>query len=184
VLDVIVENRPKCEELRRRELDAIDQLHPDIVVLAAYWGLYNGEDGWPRVSPEQLGPTLDYLKVLGVKSIVVVGPVPSWQVTVPDAMIAWQAQSGARLIPVRLKDFLKKEPFELEPHLRAAVQRNGALYVSALSVFCNEDGCQTVSNETGHLEPLAWDYGHLTDVGSRRLAAEVLKTALSTGGFH
>ncbi|MDR3576821.1 MAG: acyltransferase family protein [Anaerolineaceae bacterium] len=178
LVGVAVEARPHCQDTRRHELEEIARIHPDSIILGAFWGLYNGQEGWPQISLQQLDATLVRLHQMGIKKIVVVGPVPVWQPTLPDALIAWQQKTGARLWPDRIKDGLKTEPFEFDPQLRAVVERNGAIYVSALSVFCDGTGCLTLGSQSGESEPLTWDYGHLTDSGSALLAAEITKNTL------
>lgn len=57
----------------------------------------------------------------------------------------------------------------LESELRRALRGTGVTYISLYETFCNATNCQTVT-DTG--APMQFDYGHLTDDGSRQVARE------------
>lgn len=51
---------------------------------------------------------------------------------------------------------------------------NGAWFVSALDVFCGQDECLAAAKLDDRYQPVAWDYGHLTEVGSLVFAQKAL----------
>jgi peptidoglycan/LPS O-acetylase OafA/YrhL len=108
-------------------------LSPDVVILAANWLHYGN-----RV--EKINATLSFLREIGVRKIVLMGPVPWFprppRITLYEAYLA----DPLRPLPDRLSGF--DEPhFAVESELKEIAARFGVIYISPRSILCNDQGC-------------------------------------------
>jgi peptidoglycan/LPS O-acetylase OafA/YrhL len=125
----------------------------DTIVLGGRWTEQNVKD--IRQTAEFLGRR--------AREVVVIGPVPQYKQALPRLLIKAEAHGGAAYVEAHRDKSTDKVDLEMAqalqslPHVR---------YVSALSHFCRADRCDTQDDDGA---PLAWDYGHLTDEGSKSL---------------
>ncbi len=134
---------------------------PECVVLAANWCLYD----WVRV-----GKTITALKRMGIRHVVVVGPVPQWVGGLPQQIYIHFRKHPHEALPYRLKEGLSDEPGAIEPKMEKLCLELGAEYISSLKIFGTEDGFLIRFGETAD-SLTAYDYGHLTKAGSEYLVA-------------
>jgi peptidoglycan/LPS O-acetylase OafA/YrhL len=165
VLGMHVESRPQCTRINEAVLAEVKQLSPDVVVLAAYWSLYDGIDGYDRLDDEELLETLKQLEASGVPRVIVMGHLPTFTVDEPEV-------ARATFVPHRYDRTL--EHFDprsrlFDDRIRAVASRSHASFVSPIDLLCNAEGC-LVSASPVELLPVAWDYGHLTKEGATLLA--------------
>jgi hypothetical protein len=159
-------DRPECAGVNTAVLARIRQLHPARVVLSAAWEQY------PSVEP--LVGTVAALRAAGVRSIVVVGPVPKWQDGLPQALFA--SYRRTHVVPRRMSFALMSSPVQANEQLKRLVPRLGVPYVDALALLCDAHGCITRTGDD-LADVTVWDGSHFTDSGSRlfaRLAAPAL----------
>ncbi|WP_170149486.1 acyltransferase family protein [Rhodoplanes roseus] len=147
--------RANCRAINEAVFDRLTRLRPHTVVLAANWR----DHDWRR-----LDATLTALKRAGVARIVVVGPVPQWQIALPKVLLRYAARSGGQY-PDRLTYGLQSDIARLDRTMRAFVEANGAVYASPYRALCDERGCLT------HLGAvpdtlITFDPAHLTAVGA------------------
>ena len=155
MLDYTHEKYPFCPASNQFIMDWAKQHKPRIVILAAYWFSYPNYKGIEK--------TILALKAAGVDKIIVVGPVPEFRVDQPKLVV--RAISGTN-IPERLQTPFYERLLTIDRTLQEITERNGAIFVSPLSLLCNGDQC--VVAEGGKAEGLmAWDTSHLTSFGSR-----------------
>lgn len=153
-----IEPRPLCKSLNDDTIRVIREVKPDIVVLYAWW--HEGKVHGRYTDTSGLEPTVAELKKAGVKRVVLLGAVPYWREDLPQILLkVWKEKQN---IPLRLGEEY------LDPHVRAATaemrRRAAAMgieFISGMDYFCNRDGCLT-RMEPGSIEPLSYDYGHLT----------------------
>jgi hypothetical protein len=111
------------------------------------------------------------LKSFGVKQVIFVGPAPHWQDDLPKIMVRqlWPSLPMRTWVGVdktfqALNETLKHE-FENSPT---------AIYIDAMALFCNQDGCLTRLDDETTAELTSWDRGHLTPSASGYLAKKLL----------
>jgi peptidoglycan/LPS O-acetylase OafA/YrhL len=147
-----------CLEQNRKIIDLIREDSPDVVLLHAYW------DANDRV--ENLRPTVEALRALNIRRIVILGPVPVWMGGLPAAVATYYRRSG-ELMPERIWQYVEKNSGD--SNMRKISASLGVGYVSARDALCNNLGCVTRIGES----LVARDGVHLTPVGSTFLVNSI-----------
>jgi len=161
IVDFSVENSKECKEINRFVIRNIEKLHPDTVILSAYWLMYNGEDKWDLLDYSKLQATIRLLREADIQNIVLFGQLPVFK--------SHQPEIGEKVFKTNRIDRTYKNfnslSFEVNNKIKAVERLNGIPFVSPVDLLCNSDGC-LISTSREVLSPLAWDYGHLTEEGS------------------
>lgn len=148
-------HRPNCRAINDEVMVRATALRPDTVILAANWKNYD----WGA-----LDATVQALRAIGVKTIVLVGPVPQWRLPLFKALVRY-AMRGDGTYPDRMVYAMEPGLAELDRSLAETAARLGLAYASPYQALCDASGCRTyVGRPPDGL--LAWDTGHLTVVGS------------------
>jgi len=164
ILDYIPEDRPLCKNINEFILEKIASLKPDSVVLLANWR--NHDLG-------KLSGTIARLQYIGIKKIIVIGPLPQWNNTLIANIVAhWKKDPSHAMPPVYIKDGLDSAIPILDQHMRTLLKDTGAVYISAYEKMCNADGCISRTGNTGD-RITAIDYGHLSEAGSIYLSDKI-----------
>ncbi|WP_272840646.1 acyltransferase family protein [Rhodoplanes sp. TEM] len=147
--------RANCRVINEAVLERLVRLAPHTVVLAAHWK----DHDWRR-----LDATLAALERAGVPRVVVVGPVPQWQIALPKVLLRYAARSGGAY-PERTSWGLASEIGRLDHAMKPFVEARGGVYVSPYAALCDARGCLT------HVGPvpdglITFDGHHLTVVGA------------------
>ncbi|GAA5003270.1 acyltransferase family protein [Pseudoluteimonas lycopersici] len=153
-----------CAEGNIHVMRVVQELHPDVVVLFAYWS------GWkPRAMDRILLPTVHALRQNGARRVIVVGPAPAWRWPLPNILFR-MAREQDRAPPMRMSQSMETDRARIDADMRAAIERQGeAEYVSAMDAFCDARGCLTRTGQDASTLT-TWDYGHLTTHGAEYLA--------------
>lgn len=106
----------------------------------------------------------------GVQNIIMVGPVPVWNPSLPKLLLRFYETS----LPKHLPDLMNGATLfpDIEIKLKAIAAREGIKFASAIDVFCRRNECLT---KTGNdpKDIVVWDSAHLTDSGSILLATRI-----------
>jgi hypothetical protein len=156
IFGISIDFRRNCKDVVDTLERTIRQLRPDIVIMAAHWA----DDLVPRITG-----TVRRLHAMGVAHVVVVGPVPSWDLPLPVALLRENSPTAGP--PEYLRKHLRSHEFEQDVAIKSAAVAGGGQYVSALGVLCNGPrGCLATIAAPGGPTPTAWDDAHLTTAGS------------------
>lgn len=146
---------PDCATFRQRMFgDYLPRLRPRWVVLSNFWG-------WETV--DQIGPTLDWFRTHGI-GVILVGPVTRYEVPLP-LVLATARRRGTDEPLQRLR--IAYIP-DLDRRIAAIARDHGVAYLSPYQQLCPGGQCITVAPNG---DPVQYDYGHLTEAGSRIVAA-------------
>jgi peptidoglycan/LPS O-acetylase OafA/YrhL len=167
-----------CQERRTWILAQMPALAPDTVIMAARWDLYLSLGITRDNIVRAVGDDVVWLRSLGVQRIVVFGPGPAWNASLPTDLFRYMSLRRTERVPERLGT-VPESVWHLDEVLGAQAAARGAQYVSVLSWFCNPAGCRTLGDESEyHPDLLFRDQDHLTPSGSRNLmkaaAAKIL----------
>jgi peptidoglycan/LPS O-acetylase OafA/YrhL len=153
----------RCVESNAYGFRRLREIHPEVVVMFAAWAQHS--TSWRADDPAMaaLARTIRAVRDAGVPRVVVVGPAPAWEETLPRIVL--NASVGGEL-PRRTRHGLNPV---IEPIDGAMARIRDADYVSAWRALCDADGCLT------HVEGglVSWDYGHLTTPGATFLAKQL-----------
>jgi hypothetical protein len=111
-----------------------------------------------------LSTTIKEIKAANITNIVVIGPAPRFEPSLPSMLLQNWSNAHWSSIPNRLK-IDRRVTDSVEGEIKRISLSEGAQFFSLLDLFCNVDGCLTkTSNSRSRL--LTWDYGHLTTDGA------------------
>jgi peptidoglycan/LPS O-acetylase OafA/YrhL len=149
----------------------IEEIKPDVVVMFGVWNAYI--DLTDPHTFDKLDATIKQLIASGVKRVVVVGPAPQWNVSLPNNLVKIYKASFLHQIPTRtsigLVAFVPALDAGFYKHFQS---RKDVTYFSAFKALCNEDGCLTRVKDSPD-GMTSWDYGHLTTPGAEYVAAKL-----------
>ena len=150
----------RCDDANDIVFRFIKAAHPEIVLLHAMWN--NSTD------LAKLGQTIEQLKAIHVPRIVVLGPVPVWKRTLPNALV-----NGYRLrhvIADRIATGVSgpQDDERMEAFSKAA----GVEFISAWHALCTSEGCMTRVGPAAN-DVIASDIVHLSDAGSNFLSEAI-----------
>ena len=159
IIGRVVDGRPHCKDINDFVLSLIKSRKPEIVIVAALWK--------PFVM-DGLEKTLGLL-AQNDTSIVVLGNTPTFQESVPSYL--------SRLAD---KDIKVLDRSAAEAAMRTLLQTKkvgNVRYISLQGVTCPAGRC-AVADKSGR--PYYFDEGHLTQDGSRWIAAKIVSDILAT----
>jgi peptidoglycan/LPS O-acetylase OafA/YrhL len=146
---------PWCKTINDDTFKLITRLQPEIVLLNAYW-LHELYD------LNKLDSTVAELRRVGIKKIVLLGPTPYWQYSLPhNIMEFWKKGPAMQKPPLRMTYGLDERLPVIDAKMQAIAARLGIEYISGYKNLCNDEGCLTRNGENGEIVA-STDYGHLT----------------------
>ncbi len=131
ILSMAVSNRKKCISTNNYVIEKIKELKPDVVVVAGYWVLYDGNDGWNKLELDRLLGTIEKIREVGIKEIVVVGSVPLWDEPQPKIILKEWENFGR--IKKRTSYLLGETSFIVDKAVGDAVKGAGIDFLSPLA---------------------------------------------------
>ena len=157
---------PNCRAINDKVLGLARKLHPDIVLL----------HGTFEKHLDHVAETVAALKQATNARVIVLGPVPGWKRGLPNEVLRYYMLHHA-LIPQRFSGAVSSNGYDAK--MRAALEPEGAEFISAWDVLCNADGCLTrIGEEASDIS--ASDQVHLTEKGSIFLVRSVIDQILGT----
>jgi peptidoglycan/LPS O-acetylase OafA/YrhL len=165
--------RRYCKTINDFVFKQIKEVHYDIVILAAHWGILAEHGG---VDLSKFDYTIAELKGAGISRIIVLGPLPRWSDRgLPNDMIDYYYNSiPHQLIPQRTH--FHSYGATLDTQMRQKVLAADVEYISVWDVFCNADGCLTRIGDN-KTDITSDDYAHLT-VASSVFLVNTIKSRL------
>lgn len=164
---ILNDARPWCNEINASNFKLLKDLKPEIVILYAYWahGL-DGKGGFGGLYDlKQLATTVSELRQIGVKKIVLLGPTPYWNNSLPHNIVEnWKKSNKLDTPPLRLSygTFGLDERLPIfDQQMQDLAKELNINYIKSLNYFCNTSGCLTRDSENGY-KIASVDYGHLT----------------------
>jgi peptidoglycan/LPS O-acetylase OafA/YrhL len=151
---------PNCRAINDKVLELARKLRPDIVILHGTFEKYL----------DHVTETVVALKQMTDARVIVLGPVPGWKRGLPNEVLRYYMLHHD-LIPQRFNGAVSSNAYDAK--MRAALEPEGAEFISAWDLLCNADGCLTrVGDEASDIS--ASDQVHLTEKGSIFLVRSVI----------
>ncbi len=157
---------PNCRAINDKVLELARKLHPDIVLL----------HGTFEKHLDHVAETVVALRQATNARVIVLGPVPGWKRGLPNEVLRYYMLHHG-LIPQRFSGAVSSNGYDAK--MSAALEPEGAEFISAWDVLCNADGCLTrIGQEASDIS--ASDQVHLTEKGSIFLVKSVIDRILGT----
>ena len=154
-----------CDAGNAFALATVRRLRPDTVILAQQHR-HEAVD-WAAVAR--------VLERLGARRVVLIGPVPEWQPSLPR-VVAEHAWAGNRSV---IATGLDRAVMRTNALLDARYARSPDLtYISLIDRLCGRSGCVATVPGTNRDTLMAVDYGHLSPEASRYVAHKFLLPVL------
>lgn len=158
-----IHSTPNCVGINEYVLRTISSdLKNPIVILAANWSYY-----------AQFANFFQYfeqtMKVLDAKGIeaVVVGSLPQWTPSLPKLAV----RTMGELAPATyLFSSQAKNLSELDQRLLKISLASRRRFIALIPDLCHGSDCLAFLEQSDGRVPMAWDYGHLTEIGSVHVA--------------
>ncbi len=149
-----------CDRSNEFALHEIERLKPELVIMAQH-------NGHEKNNYDQI---ISHLHDIGIKHIVLVGPIPQWLPTLPRAI-------ALRHFSVHEKAFSDSSFDSSLLHSDRQMKlsfgdKKTVTYISLLEHLCKDGEC--LAKVDDHNTPLVWDYGHLSLPGSEFVVKEIL----------
>lgn len=164
------EENENCRKLNKNYLAQIQKIKPETVILFAVWSSYV-EKNEETLLRNKILKTVESLRQIGIKNIIVIGPPPQWKISLPILLSNFNRDNLITDIPL----FMTEGVIGNIRHLDSELKKNlNVDYISAWEVFCSEiKGCMTHTDKGNMLSIVTWDTGHLTHAGAKHLAQKI-----------
>jgi len=160
ILNFSPSGNSECFKFNEFALNEIAKYRPSTVVLLADWVIYR-KVGQNYLSDEMIASSIDALKNLDVKKVILVGNFPDFEVN--------QGRLGINIfIPNLVTRTFKRFDFssiQADKDIKNVAQKNDVYFVSPIEFLCNDEGCLISASEDKFI-PMAYDKTHLTYPGS------------------
>lgn len=122
---------------------------------------------WKKNDAKELEKTLKYIKPYARK-VTVLGPIMEYHVPLPRLLA--KDTSGASAFQAGDYKVIK----QTDKRIRTTTEGLGVNYVSILNAMCpTTRSCITVTED---ITPIQFDYGHLTESGSKEMVDKIIKS--------
>lgn len=152
-----------CDRSNKAAIDAITRLKPSVVIMAQRYDH----------DKNHYNSIVQRLSEIGIKKIIIIGPVPQWQPTLPRAIALRHFDKSDKVFS---DSSLDANVFSIDKKMKIQfAMRNDVDYISLLDQLCQDNG-KCIAKVDDNNTPLVWDYGHLSLSGSDFIADHVLST--------
>ena len=158
---------PFCRSINDFTIRLIEKMKPKVLIMAAMWYLVSVSD------LDNLKPTIARLKKAGVVHIILVGPVPVWDPSLPKRLLRFYMTSLPHHVPDRMSGANLSYPREFDDKLREIARSEEVEFISAIDVFCNGNECMT-NVGLGPVNLVTNDSTHLTTAASSFFVSKLL----------
>jgi len=155
------ETNDECVELNRLILMRLSAAVPDTVLMGGLW----------RADAGELKPTIDALRAMGVRRIVILGKVPLWQGGLPNLVAAYYRRER-KLLP-EFSSLLVDGKSNTDL-IRLAAAQLGVEFVSIRDVLCKDGECRTRIGD----DLITSDIDHFTPAGSKYVIGKIADIVL------
>ena len=155
-LDVPV--RPNCKSINEAIIGNIRSASFGRVYLHADWKQHKG------ILENTLRESIRAIRNHSSSAITIVGGVPQYSPSLPTVLLNHRGTLTEHTTTQTNVDSI----VEVDALLRGVAKSEGVGFISIVDAICKEGRCRSVvSSGSSNIEPMMWDYGHLTESGSK-----------------
>jgi peptidoglycan/LPS O-acetylase OafA/YrhL len=155
------ETNDECIELNRLILKRLSAAVPDTMLMGGLW----------RANASELKPTVDALRAMGVRRIVILGKVPLWKGGLPNLVAAYYRRER-KLLP-EFSSLLVDGRSDTDV-IRFAATELGIEFVSIRDTLCDDGECRTRIGD----DLVTSDIDHFTPAGSKYVVEKIADAVL------
>ena len=169
-----------CDDINKLAARKISVLKPDVVIFDSFW-LTASQPPYFIGGGDYFTTLLAKIKDIqnsGVKKIIVVGEIPTWNPSLPEALARAFVRNNLP-IPQRTFQGINQDSLRMDVKMRTLEFPPGVTYLSPKDLLCDADGCLTAVGPDLGSDMTVWDYGHLTLAASSFVVRSLLVPALA-----
>jgi peptidoglycan/LPS O-acetylase OafA/YrhL len=166
LLAASAETDAACVARNRAVLSRLSGIKPQAVLLNALW----------RTNADELKPTIDALRAIGVRRIVILGREAVWQGGLPNLVAVYYRRTG-ELLPEFSPLFIEGQ--SNDDAIRFAADSLGVSYISLREPICRDGTCQTRVGP----DLMVSDWLHFTAAGSTYVMRKIAPALMSAAGL-
>ncbi|QUM77878.1 acyltransferase [Moritella sp. 24] len=155
-----------CDLSNELALEKMTILKPDLVIMSQA-GMHE-ETNWNEI--------YNYLRGIGVKNILLIGPVSQWRPSLPKVMI--KPEHWNSLEPYINDDFLDMDIINTDLKMKLLEPNFDFQYISLIDDLCYFDDDYFCRVKSGDDTLLQVDYGHLSASGSKFVSETILRESI------
>jgi len=163
--------RPLCKSINDTIFEKIKELEPETIIMAHDWP-QSVDEG----SLDKLPATVATLKAMGVRRIVLVGPVPHWIGSLSIDVARIMRWGFHNQVPKRKNGLLDGSIQSLNNSIRQIAKSLSIEYVDAYRNLCNSSGCLVTVEVSGKRDLTSFDHAHLSRTASDFLLKQNVET--------
>lgn len=158
----LIGGEARCAQANAQALARARETRPAVVLLTA---------NWTTDRLQALRGTVDALHTIGVKRIVLIGQVATWQSSLPKLYwLFWREHHET--MPARTLFGLDPLSKQYDQEGSAIAKSLGIEYISAYDAMCNASGCLTRTGP-GRGNIVMFDDSHLTPAGAEAVMGRI-----------
>lgn len=145
-----------------------------IAPLISLFAVWNDYTETSKIDIRRLNGTIQQLNEIGIPKIVVMGPAPKWDISLPYNLAKIYQQDFSHKIPARTTIGLDPSSEKIDGVLQRQLEgQKNVKYFSSFKAFCDQQGCLTrTSDDPKSLT--TYDHGHLTTTGAKYLSQKLM----------
>ncbi|MCV5751600.1 acyltransferase [Escherichia coli] len=156
-----------CDNSNKVALESIAKIKPTVVIIAQHD--HHELTDWKEI--------VSTLKNYGVKNVIIMGPLPQWDPSLPKIII--KSKHWKKNQDYITDEGLNAEPFKTNSYMKEVAKNDGFIYISVTDTICHTtDGVNYCLARLPNGELSAVDYGHLTKDASILFAKNLISPIL------
>lgn len=160
-----------CDAIRAQTLAALQVIKPSTVIVLARWA-----QGYDLAKVRSLlRPTIDHLKAIGVRNVIVLGPLPMWKPSLASTLAIDMRRQHLVVPPLDTERGLQPDPFQVDKMLADLAAADHFRYVSLIAILCKERKCRAWADPDTKTALMTFDDAHLSVEGSSVLSRFIVE---------
>ncbi len=164
-----------CEDITQEFLEFISMSKPKVLIIDGYWAKMSREEN----VKDKLIAYIKTVQALGVKNVIVVGQVPTYNKGLPQHLKNVYLSKGLRLPEMTPRTPVDNDPKGTQEYMNFYSYPPNVTFRSIDEILCKDNFCRVAVGPNLASDLIVWDYGHLTPRGalfvSKTLFADIDK---------
>jgi peptidoglycan/LPS O-acetylase OafA/YrhL len=161
---------PICAEITKEFLASISRSKPKVLIIAGYWAKMSRSVD----TEKSLVAYIDLVQSLGVKKVVIIGQVPTYDAGLPQHLQNLYISKGLSIPESTPRAQVDNDPKGTQELMQNYAYPPNVFYRSIDDLLCVKDSCRVAVGPNLETDLVVWDYGHLTEAGSRFVSENLL----------
>ena len=159
-----------CAEITKEFLASVSKSKPKVVIIAGYWAKMSRSVDTEKA----LVAYIQLVQSLGVKKVVVIGQVPTYDAGLPQHLQNLYIGNGLPIPKLTPRAQVDNDPKGTQEQMRDFTYPPNVYFRSIDDLLCIKDSCRVTVGPNLKTDLIVWDYGHLTEAGSRFVSENLL----------